>query len=248
MKNEIHPLGLGQLWALLNQHWFKIGVVILLLYAFMSKDLSFNISVQAPVEPVEAPVEEYQETTPVRKETFTDNGLDAEPNTTRFDLLPQWTSNPDLSRLENLQRVEDRQVRAFVKRFAHVAEAEQEKFGLPASIILAHALLQSQAGQLEPAARGNNFFALPCTDDWQGQTQDGAHTSCLRRYDNAWLSFRDHSLYFTTGPHASLRKLSANQVAAWAKAMNNSKGNTIPDLDDQLLATIKAYQLAQYDN
>jgi flagellum-specific peptidoglycan hydrolase FlgJ len=145
--------------------------------------------------------------------------------------------------------VDDADIQAFVRRFAHVAQAEQDKYGIPASVILAHGLLKSQAGQAQFAAQGNNFFALTCTDDWDDQTQDDPTRTytCLRKYDNAWLSFRDHSLFYTTGKHTSLRNIGANDYQAWAKALRKSKYNDVKALDDQLLAIIARLSLTQYD-
>lgn len=46
MKNEICKFVLGCLWFLLNWYWFKIGLVVLVIYVILSKDLFFNISIQ----------------------------------------------------------------------------------------------------------------------------------------------------------------------------------------------------------
>ncbi|MEZ4988463.1 MAG: glucosaminidase domain-containing protein [Saprospiraceae bacterium] len=145
--------------------------------------------------------------TPTRKQTFTEHGL-AESQEERhyFDWLSGWgkdKANHHL--LKRLRQVSEPDIEAFVQRFQHVAQSEQEKFGIPASIILAHALLQSNAGTLPVASVGYNYFALPCTSDWEDQTQDGSSSECLRKYNNAWLSFRDHSLFLTTGSHLFTR-------------------------------------------
>ena len=46
----------------------------------------------------------------------------------------------------------------FIKRFAHGAITEQKKYGIPASITMANALLNSWAGQAPWAKEGNNIF------------------------------------------------------------------------------------------
>lgn len=247
MKNETRPFVLGKLWPLLSQHWFKIGLVFLALYAFLNKDLSFNINIQAPNSPATQPLEEHQSRRQVRKETLTDNGDLQAQTTNRFNFLPSWGTDDSKYLILQLNRVEEKQIDQFIQRFAHVAEAEQEKFGIPASIILAHSLLYSQAGQHPLISHGNNYFGLPCTDDWQGQTQDGEKSACLRRYDNAWMSFRDHSLYYTTGQHANLRQLKGKSYQAWAKALEESPNNKIKRLAEQLIELIDKFQLEQYD-
>ncbi len=64
----------------------------------------------------------------------------------------------------------DAGVDAFLTRFGHVAQAEQEKFGIPASVTLATALLYSRAGTAAGTRTHNNYFALGCTADWNGTT------------------------------------------------------------------------------
>ena len=247
MKNETRTFVPGRLWPLLSQHWFKIGLVFLALYAFMNKDLSFNIHIQAPASPATQPLEEHQSRRQARKETLTDNGDLQAKATNRFNFLPSWGTDDSKYLILRLNRIEQKQIDDFIQRFAHVAEAEQEKFGIPASIILANSLLFSQAGQNPLVSNGNNYFGLLCTDDWQGQTQDGEKGECLRRYDNAWMSFRDHSLYYTTGQHASLRQLNGKSYQTWAKALEESPNNKTKRLAEQLLELINKFQLGKYD-
>ena len=249
MKNESRKLVLGRLWPLLNQHWFKIGLVLLVLYAVLSKDLSFNISIEAPETPAAQPQpeDELQTTRQSRRETLTDNGLNAAHATSHFDLLPSWGDNPNAQLMLLMERTDRGDIRKFIKRFSHVAEAEQEKYGIPASIILAQGLLQSMAGQHPAVDRGNNYFQLLCTDDWQGQTQDGEKGQCLRRYDNAWMSFRDHSLFLTTGSNGHLRRLNGASYQQWAEGLQQSKHNDNDELGQQLIQIIKEFDLDEYD-
>lgn len=248
MKNESRKLVLGRLWPLLNQHWFKIGLVFLVLYAVLSKDLSFNISIEAPQEPAVQPKEELQSRRQSRRETLTDNGLSTEQTSSRFDLLPSWGDDPNAQLMLLLEQTDESEVEQFINRFAHVAEAEQEKFGIPASIILANGLLKSMAGQHPATKRGTNYFLLPCTDDWQGQTQDGERGACLRRYDNAWMSFRDHSLFYTSGSNGHLRRLKGEDYRNWAEGLEASKDNDNDLLAEQLIRIIHEFKLDQYDD
>lgn len=52
--------------------------------------------------------------------------------------------------------------REYVARFAPVAVAEMHKFGVPASIILAQGLLESNAGDSKLARSTNNHFGMKC--------------------------------------------------------------------------------------
>lgn len=230
--------------SFMSRHWFKISIVMLVLYAFFSRDFSLNISVHSPTEQPQ----QWQQPAnggDVRKETLTDNALATQHTSNRFDLLPDWSSD-DNALVNALAEVSNAEIKGFIERFSHVAQTEQEKFGIPASITIGHALLQSQAGKKSHAARGHNFFQLPCTDDWDAGTQDGPN-GCLRRYDNAWLSFRDHSLFYSTGKHTRLREIGAKRYAQWAQALEESPYNETGELATQLVGVIERFELMQYD-
>jgi hypothetical protein len=237
---------LGKVGPFLNRHWFKLGLVFLVLYTLLSRDLSLNVSVHNPGEAPEQVTPPPRQAATERRETLTENRIGNQPKTNFFDFLPRW-GNDETVLLEALQRVPVSQIEAFVERFAHVAQAEAEKFKIPASIILANGLLQSQAGQASWASTGHNFFALPCTDDWTAATQDGPN-GCLRRYDNAWLSFRDHSLYLREGPYRRLRRLQRGDYREWADALADTIGEQQADYAAQLCTVIARFQLLRYDD
>ena len=66
MKNVAsQTLVKGILLPFLNQHWFKIGIAVLALYAFLSKDFAFQIDIQAPGEPSTLPAEPAVPPTPL---------------------------------------------------------------------------------------------------------------------------------------------------------------------------------------
>ena len=246
MKNETRIFVPGRLWSLFSRHWFKIGLVGLMLYAFLNKDFSFNIQIHAPERPAAQP-EDYQTGRAARRETLTDNGEPAEKTGNRLDLFPAWSGGDSEHLILRLNRLEAEEIERFIERFSHVAETEQEKYGIPASIILANSLLHGEAGRHYLVKRGNNYFGLPCTDDWQGQTQDGEKGECLRRYDNAWMSFRDHSLYYTTGKNSGLRRLIGQSPGKWAHAMADAPDNATDKLAEQLLTLIDKFNLERFD-
>lgn len=148
--------------------------------------------------------------------------------------------------LQILRRIEEHQIQAFLNRFHPVAQTEQERYGIPASITLANGLLHSQGG-MRPALNENfNFFGLPCTPDWRGQTHQSGQI-CLRAYPNAWTSFRDHSLFVTTGRFAQLTSLSDSDYRAWTAGIDQLGYPHANDLGQQLLQVIEEYGLNRYD-
>lgn len=233
--------------VLLGRHWFKIGLVLVIIYMVLNRDLSFHIRLQAPDPPPTAPAEMAPERS-ARRETLTDNASAHSAATTdRMDILRSIRGTRNQELLRALEAAPEGAVQAFIRRFGHVAEAEQEKFGIPASIILANGLLHSTAGRASGVSQGHNFFALPCTEDWRGPTWQDGEDHCLRRYDNAWMSFRDHSLYLTTGDFRELTRLAATDYQGWAEGLEDQGFGSTENLEEQLLATIERFQLLQFD-
>ncbi len=236
-----------QVIAYLQRNWFKIGLAALLLFVVFKKDLSFKLNLNTPVRTEEqAPPPQER---PVKRERYTE--LDKEqaaqitevPATERFDLASAARPRRPLTALERLQQINETQVREYIQRFDRVAQSEQKKFGIPASVTLGNALLNSLAGTAAWSAEGrNNHFLLPCTEDWKGDSKsyDGR---CLRQYENAWTSFRDHSFYLTTGPNTVLRELGKEDYEAWAAALQQQGFSKEQDYARQLVSVIKTYKL-----
>lgn len=231
----------------LKRNWFKIGIVLLLLYVAFRKDLSFNVNLNAPT-PSETPMPKGQIPGKKSREIFTEkleNSTVQEPNKTqKFNFSPLGSNSTN--REPDIFKQDGEKVQKYIRRFANVAIKEREKFGIPASITIANALLHSNAGDRLMAQKGNNQFGLVCTEDWIGET-GSYEKACYRHYPNAWTSFRDHSLYITTGPMAPLKTLDSRDYEAWAKALELENFSTQNNLAYYLLKIIEEFQLKQLD-
>ena len=140
-------------------------------------------------------------------------------------------------------------VESYINRFRHVAQAEQKKFGIPASITLAQGILESGVGKSRLAVNHNNHFGIKC---WcKGKKMD-----CIRmaddrpddrfkRYSSAWESFRHHSI-FVTKMRISVTK-GAN-YKQWAKALKKAGYATKKTYAEDLIRIVQRYNLHQYDN
>lgn len=244
-----------QIKAYLQRNWFRLGIAAILLFLVMKKDLSFRINLNTPLpieQPQQPPRPAGQREESAKRERFTEKRSTGQaaaadlPGTERFELLPAGGNRREGQAVSQLELLDQDVVQAYIQRFSKVAIAERKKFGIPASIILANALLHSQAGTGNMAREGNNHFALPCTPDWQGPT-GSVSGLCYRQYENAWTSFRDHSLYITTGPFAHLRELGNNDYKGWAKALENGAFSQEKSLGRQLIRVVEDYGLAQWD-
>lgn len=208
----------------LARNWYKLALALLLLFIILKKDLSLQLRLQAPVvEPAEQPRRPPggEEPSAPAEERLSERGTPADEPETQIELFDLSGIDRPAGQPPALDRVAESTKQAFLQRFAHVAVSEHKKYGIPASLIMGHAFLLSEAGQSELARKSNNFFALPCTGDWKGSRRiyDGA---CFRRYDKAWTSFRDHSLFLTTGPRTKLKRLANDDYRAWARALDKA--------------------------
>jgi flagellum-specific peptidoglycan hydrolase FlgJ len=126
----------------------------------------------------------------------------------------------------------------------------QKKYKIPASIVLAQALLESKAGQSFLALAGNNHFGLKCTD-WQGlciNKDDDRKNDCFRKYLSVSASFEDYSRFLSERIYYKpLFKLKITDYKAWAKGLMQCGYATDPQYATKLIQIIERYQLYYYD-
>jgi flagellum-specific peptidoglycan hydrolase FlgJ len=126
----------------------------------------------------------------------------------------------------------------------------QKKYKIPASIILAQALLESKAGQSFLALAGNNHFGLKCTD-WQGlciYKDDEGKNDCFRKYLNVSESFEDHSRFLSERIYYKpLFNLKITDYKAWATGLKQCGYATDSQYATKLVQIIEKYKLYYYD-
>ncbi len=239
---------LPRLAAFAGRHWLRLGLVVFALVLLTQKQINFNLRLghpdgdARPTAVPEAPVAEgepqylTEEQDPVAEQR---GGFFS-----RFHFFGGGAETAD-HYTQLLQRG-DAGVDAFLTRFGHVAQAEQEKFGIPASVTLATALLYSRAGSAAGARTNNNYFALGCTADWNGAT-DRIGGDCQRSYESAWTSFRDFSLYVTSGSFDRMKQIDAHDYRRWAAGLQELGFNGNDQLAGELQQTIDRYQLFRFD-
>lgn len=241
----------------LKKHWFKVSLIAILVFVAFKKDLSFHLNLNTPVrseqplmqepEPVQSASEEH--TGEVLTEKLSPQSEPEKQSMIDRFKFPSMSKEKKIKRnaYEELETIDEAVIGAYLKRFARVAIGEQEKFGIPASIILGNALLMSKAGKRDLAEEGHNHFGLMCTEDWLGES--GRYdNSCYRHYENAWTSFRDHSLYLTTGEMTEyFKKLKKNDYKNWAKALEKADFCQERDYARLLTRLIDDYQLYELD-
>jgi hypothetical protein len=143
--------------------------------------------------------------------------------------------------------------RDYIERYAPLAQAEMEAYGIPASVTLAQALVESNAGESRLAQKANNHFGIKCFSKRckKGHClnfSDDSHKDFFQRYDNAWASYRAHSEFLKkTARYKALFKLGHDDYRGWALGIAKAGYATDPHYAAKLIATIRAFRLDRYD-
>lgn len=255
---------LTRLMSFAGRHWLRLLIIGVALFLLSDKQVNFNLRLGTPQPlkttapggnpepartPLSAPAANHE------KPVLTDVGPGAEPSADGPSTAPEKASflerfnlfgSSEPSKYDRLIRKEEQVIAAFIRRFSNVAQAEQEKFGIPASITLASALLHGQAGDAPAAKSYLNYFDLGCQENWRGPT-GGISGRCVRAYENAWTSFRDHSLYVTSGKFSAMTQFGETDYRRWAAGLEELGFNGSDDLAEQLLRTVDRFQLFRFD-
>lgn len=139
---------------------------------------------------------------------------------------------------------------AYISKYKDIAIAEMNQYGIPASIKLAQALLESGNGNSSLARNANNHFGIKCTTAWQGRTvlkSDDNPDDCFRVYNNPEESFRDHSEFLLRKRYAALFELNKDDYIGWARGLKSAGYATNPRYAELLISLIERYNLHQYD-
>ncbi|MEO6037356.1 MAG: glucosaminidase domain-containing protein [Saprospiraceae bacterium] len=141
----------------------------------------------------------------------------------------------------------------YVERFGPLAVAEMHKYGIPASIILAQGLLESDAGESALAQKTNNHFGLKCFSSHCRKGHcvnfgDDSHKDFFVKYGNVWGSFRAHSQFLkTTKRYAPLFRLDRTDYRGWANGLAGKGYATDKKYGEKLIAVIKNMKLDRFD-
>lgn len=230
-----------------QQHWFKLLLLTIALYLFTQKEFSFSINLSDPEKKQEQPLKQGgQPQAAQKKQYFTEKVATRRGILDRFDLSPFGSSAAVPSATEQLNTIGEGKKQAYLKRFAKVVIEERRKFGIPSSVLLGTAYLHSLAGTKEIATTANNHFTIRCSSNWKGASEliEG---KCFRAYENSWTSFRDNSLYLSSGDFSSLRSLGSKNYKAWAKQLDKMGYSPLENFEQQLLQVIDYYGLHALD-
>ena len=149
----------------------------------------------------------------------------------------------------------------YIDTYKSIAISEMERYGIPASIKLAQAILESNAGQSVLATKANNHFGIKCGSEWDGGTyyrHDDDYNdkgklikSCFRKYHHVAESFTAHSRFLADsgrrGRYGFLFDYEITDYKKWAHGLKRAGYATNPKYPDLLIRIIEEYHLYDFD-
>ncbi len=147
----------------------------------------------------------------------------------------------------------------YIDKYKHIAQEEMERTGVPASIKLAQAILESNGGKSVLSRKANNHFGIKCGGSWKDRSfyrvddekdaKGNDIESCFRVYKNPESSFIAHSEFLRVNKrYEFLFALDHTDYHAWAYGLKKAGYATNPKYPNLLIGIIENYELFQYDN
>jgi LysM repeat protein len=140
----------------------------------------------------------------------------------------------------------------YIATYKEAAVKEMKVSGVPASITLAQAMLESDYGNSYLAVNANNHFGIKCHSDWTGpkvHKDDDTKNECFRKYKNVIESYHDHSEFLKNKQrYAALFLLDKTDYKAWAYGLKEAGYATNPKYPELLIKLIEDNNLNKYDS
>lgn len=204
--------------------WIPIGLIVLAGTVLLYKDLNFNINLSAP----------------------TGSGGSGLVGGSSVVSQPISNSNSDML----FSGAQDQKNKSYIRAYSELAVNYHRAYGVPASILLAQALIDSNAGENAAATLNNNHFAIQCHSKncrkgHCSSLEKGQHKRFYRKYKSVDESWRAHSLMITTGKYRELTN--SKDYQSWANGLEQLGFNEAEEYAKKLIRLIQNYQLGALD-
>lgn len=140
----------------------------------------------------------------------------------------------------------------YIQRYQLLAIEEMNRSGIPASIKMAQACLESGNGNSELSLKSNNHFGIKCKTTWRGKKvyyDDDEKDECFRKYRTVEDSYKDHTDFLMNNPrYAFLFDLDPDDYKNWAKGLKKAGYATAPNYHNVIIKIIEDYQLYRLDH
>jgi flagellum-specific peptidoglycan hydrolase FlgJ len=215
--------------------WFQLAFLASAIYIVFKKDLSFSVNMKSPDTFIADREDDYSNGK---------NNSGFAQNVSLKDNARAFADAPNDDK-------ETRTVKSYIRRFKDLAQTEGQKYGIPASIKMAQALLESNAGRSGLSTKNNNHFGIKCFSknckkNHCANFNDDHHKDFFRKYKSPWASWRSHSKFVANGRYKSLKK-HGNDYEAWAYGLKKLGYATDPNYPQKLIKKIEQYRLNLLD-
>ncbi|MFW5756440.1 MAG: glucosaminidase domain-containing protein [Tangfeifania sp.] len=140
---------------------------------------------------------------------------------------------------------------SYIQKYQLLAIEEMGRSGIPASIKMAQAVLESGNGNSELSRKSNNHFGIKCKRNWTGGKvyyDDDEKDECFRKYKSVQDSYIDHSNFLMSNPrYAFLFQLAPDDYIGWAKGLKQAGYATAHHYDKSLIKIIEDNKLYRLD-
>jgi len=143
--------------------------------------------------------------------------------------------------------------------YSDIAMREMYLSGIPASIKLAQAMLESRFGQSELSIKANNHFGIKCSKNWEGirysvVTNEFDHkkkkmiprVACFRVFESAASCF--HAFIKSGIRYQTVFERNLMDYKKWAFGLQKLGYATDPEYGRKLIHLIERYKLYNLDN
>ncbi|MFK8104024.1 MAG: glycoside hydrolase family 73 protein [Saprospiraceae bacterium] len=235
LKYHFYKLSFG-VFDRVKLPWMKIGLVLLAAVVLLKKDVHFNFAFKSPLSAVG-----HHDDQPQGNEELSVAQTIAYQSERELNPYAPVSSDD----------LKTRETKAFIRKYADFAKHEMNAFGVPASIKMAQALIESRAGDSRLAKNNNNHFGIKCFSKncKKGHctnATDDHHKDFFRKYKKPENSWRSHSKLLSQGRYKVLHR-HGKDYKAWAKGLKKVGYATDKNYDKKLISVIKKYQLYRLD-
>jgi len=142
-------------------------------------------------------------------------------------------------------------VSEYIHKYKETAIEQMTLFRIPASVILAQAIKESNYGSSFLAQNSNNHFGIKCHKEWGGDSfnkDDDTLNECFRKYNCIEDSYLDHSLFLASRPRYSfLFTYNILDYKSWCFGLKAAGYATSPPYAFDLVQIIETYRLYELD-
>ncbi len=139
----------------------------------------------------------------------------------------------------------------YIGMYKDIAVRQMNLYGIPASIIMAQACLESNNGNSELARNANNHFGIKGHNGWNGRVylhDDETKNEKFRAYKTVEESFKDHSEFLKSGKrYAFLFSYDRTDYVSWAHGLKQAGYATNPKYAQLLIKVIEDNGLHRLD-